>query len=55
MLQQTSKVHEIIIGYGTFGSEVDTYNRFGLPVGIKAGGIGLDIPMTQVVADHSFI
>lgn len=54
MLQQTSKVHEILIGYGTFGSEVDTYDRFGLSVGIKAGGIGLDIPMTKVVvADNN--
>jgi len=57
MLQQASKVHEIIIGCGTFRSEVyreDTYDRFGLPVGIKAGGIGLDIPMTKVVvADNN--
>jgi len=54
MLQQTSKVHEIIIGYGTFGSEVGIASRFGLPTGIKAGGIGLDIPMTKVVvADNN--
>lgn len=54
MLQQTSKVHEILIGYGTFGSEVGINDRFGLPVGIKAGGIGLDIPMTKVVvADNN--
>lgn len=54
MLQQTSKVHEIIIGYGTFGSEVGVASRFGLPTGIKAGGIGLDIPMSKVVvADNN--
>ena len=53
-LQHASKVHEIIIGYGTFGSEVRTADRFGLPTGIKAGGIGLDIPMTKtVVADNN--
>ncbi len=49
-----SNVHELIIGYGTFGSEVRTADRFGLPVGIKAGGIGLDIPISKViVADHN--
>ncbi len=54
MLQQTSKVHETIIGYGTFGSEVGINSRFGLATGIKAGGIGLDIPMTKVVvADNN--
>ncbi len=54
MLQQTSKVHETIIGYSTFGSEVGINSRFGLATGIKAGGIGLDIPMTKVVvADNN--
>ncbi len=54
MLQHASKVHELIIGYGTFGSEVRTADRFGLPVGIKAGGIGLDIPIGKViVADNN--
>jgi len=54
MLQQTSKVHEVIIGFGTFGSEVGISSRFGLSTGIKAGGIGLDIPMTKVViADNN--
>ena len=54
MIQQTSKVHEVIIGFGTFGSEVGISSRFGLATGIKAGGIGLDIPMTKVViADNN--
>lgn len=54
MLQLTSKVHEVIVGYGTFGSEVGINSRFGLATGIKAGGIGLDIPMTKVVvADNN--
>ena len=54
MLQQTSKVHEIIIGYGTFGSSVGIASRFGLSTGIKAGGIELDIPMSKVViADNN--
>ena len=54
MLQHTSKVHEVIVGYGTFGSEVAINSRFGLSTGIKAGGIGLDIPMTKVVvADNN--
>ena len=49
MLQQASNVHETIIGYGTFGTEVAINDRFGLPTGIKSGGIGLDIPITKVV------
>ena len=54
MLQHTSKVHELITGYGTFGSEVRTADRFGLPTGIKAGGIGLDIPVGKtIVADNN--
>jgi len=54
MLQLSSKVHETIVGYGTFGSAVGTDSRFGLPVGIKAGGIELDIPMSKVViADNN--
>jgi len=54
MLQQTSKVHEVMTGFGTFGSEVGISSRFGLATGIKAGGIGLDIPVTKtVVADNN--
>jgi len=56
MLQQTNKVHESIIGYGTFGSKVGiVVSRFGLPTGIKAVCIGLeDIPMTKVVVQENF-
>jgi hypothetical protein len=54
MIQQNSKVHEILTGFGTFGSEVGIADRFGLPVGIKAGGIGLDIPISKtIVADNN--
>ena len=54
MLQHASKVYELIVGYGAFGSKVEIADRFGLPTGIKAGGIGLDIPMSKVVvADHN--
>jgi len=54
LLQQSSKVHELIIGYGTFGSEVELTSRFGMPTGIRSGGIALDIPMTKsVTADHN--
>ncbi len=54
MIYLGSKVHELITGYGTFGSEVRTADRFGLPTGIKAGGIGLDIPVGKtIVADNN--
>ena len=44
----------LFLQYSTFGSEVGIASRFGLPTGIKAGGIGLDIPMTKVVvADNN--
>ena len=52
-LQREFKVKETIIGYGTFGLEVAENSRLGLPIGIKIGGIGLDIPMTKVVVANS--
>jgi len=53
-LQNKFHVKEIITGFGTFGFEVKTYDRFGLPMGVKVGGIALDISITKVIiADNN--